>query len=374
MPDKKKDPVLVVIQLAGGNDFMNTIVPYGDPKYYDHRPELGIKEEDVLPINDQVGFNSGAALLKDIYDQGKMAVVQGVGHPGATRSHFRETYSWYTCETEKIVTEGWLGKAVGELDPNKENIVTAVNFGLGLPIALVSQGVNITSVNDLENLGLWADEDNREDAMERFKQMYAPAVGTGPVMDYLSETGLGLLEGEKLLKQAPPKYESSVEYASNSIAKSLRDVARVHTADLGTRVFYTSHGNWDTHANQPPEHARLLGELSGAVTDFLDDLKEHDAHENVAILVWTEFGRRVAATSGGTDHGAGGGSFIIGENVNGGLYAEYPSLEKLEPIFGEDLDHTIDFRSIYSTVTEQWLGLDSEPIVGGNYEQIPVFA
>jgi uncharacterized protein (DUF1501 family) len=371
-----KPPVLVVVQLSGGNDFMNTVVPYSNPLYYDHRPAMAISEDRVMPINDEVGFHPSVEPLKELYDEGKVAVVQGVGYPDSSRSHFRSMYIWHTCEPVKISTEGWLGMTVGQLDPDKENVLTAVNFGRGLPQALVSRGVPVTSVADLGNYGLMTgltDTDQRMEALDRFKEMYAPAVGTGPVMDYLSETGLGVLSGADILKKAPAMYESEVEYAGNEIATSLRDVAKVHLADLGTRVFYTQHGGYDTHSNQVPTHDNLISDATRAIMDFLQDLEDHDAADNVSVLVFTEFGRRVADNGSGTDHGSGGGAFIIGNHVNGGLYADYPSLKVSDLSDGEDLAHTYDYRGMYASILEQWIGLEPDPIVGGNFEQLPIF-
>jgi uncharacterized protein (DUF1501 family) len=376
MAGNGKTPILVVVQLSGGNDFMNTVVPYSDSRYYDWRPTLGVKEDEVLPINDELGFHPNAAPLKEFYDQGKMAIIQGVGYPNGSRSHFRSMYIWHTCEPEKLVTEGWLGKAVAEIDPEHENVLTGVNFGRGLPQALVSKGVPVTSVGDLDNYGLMSgltDEQDRLEALDTFKSMYAPAMGTGPVMDYLSQTGLGVISGGDVLKTVPGDYQSNVEYAGNEIAQGLRDVARVHLADVGTRIFYTGHGGYDTHANQGPTHPALLTDVSRALMDFYQDLDDHDAADNVVTLVFTEFGRRVADNGSGTDHGAGGGAFIIGEPVKGGLYAEYPSLDAGQLENGEDLAHTYDFRGLYSTILEQWMQMDPVPIVGGTFEQVPTF-
>jgi uncharacterized protein (DUF1501 family) len=164
-----------------------------------------------------------------------------------------------------------------------------------------------------------------------------------------------------------------VEYPNNPIAKSLKDVARVHLADLGTRIFYTQHGGYDTHANEVPTHPRLVEELSSALWAFMQDLWEHDAAEEVAILVFTEFGRRVRDNGSGTDHGSGGGAFLIGERIKGGLYAEYPSLDPSQQLYGEDLRHTFDYRGVYATLLEQWLEVEAAPIVGGTYEQLQPF-
>jgi uncharacterized protein (DUF1501 family) len=377
MAGPAKAPVLVVLQLTGGNDFMNTVVPYTNGHYYDSRKTLVVREDEALPITDTLGYHPQAAELKGLYDAGKVAVVQGIGYPNSSRSHFRAMDIWHTCEPEKVGTEGWLGKAIRELDPVGENVLTGVHIGRALPRALASPGVPVTSVSDLDNYGLMSgitDKAQRESALDIFRRIYTPATGTGPVMDYLARTGTDVLRGAETLKQAPAKYSSSVQYADNPIAKSLRDVARVHLAGLGSRVLYTAQGGYDTHANQGPNHPKLLSEVSGAIKSFFDDLHEHDAADEVVMLVFTEFGRRIRDNGSGTDHGSGGGAFLIGERVKGGLYAEYPSLEPSQWLNGEDLRPTIDFRGVYATVLEQWLGLDAGPIVGGTYEQIRPFA
>ena len=371
-----KDPVLVIVQLTGGNDFMNTLVPYNEGHYYDARPLVNVPQDEVLPINDELGFNPAASRLKDMYDNGDVAVVQGIGYPNASRSHFRGMDILHTCEPDRISTEGWVAKLIERLDPHKDNPLTGVNIGRGLPRAMVKAGVTATSVGDLDNYGLMPDiaaEEDRNRDLEIFKRMYTPAVGAGMVMDYLRQTGIDSLAGADVLADVPGMYTSSVEYASNPIAKSLRDVARIHTAGVGTRVFYTNHAGYDTHSHQPPVHPGLLRDVSGALDDFLTDLREHDAAEEVSILVFTEFGRRMKDNSSGTDHGSGGGAFIIGDQVDGGLYAEYPSVAPKDWLNGEDLQHTIDFRGIYGTMLEQWMGVEPEEIVVGNFEQITPF-
>ena len=372
-----KQPVLVVVQLSGGNDFMNTVVPYTNPNYYDSRKTLVVGQEEALPIDNNLAFHPSVERLKSLFDGGKVAVIQGIGYPNSSRSHFRAMDIWHTCEPAHVATEGWLGKTIRELDPQKHNVLTGVNVGRGLPRAMAVPGVPVASVGDLDNYGLMngiSDASQREQALTHFKEMYTPAIGTGPVMDYLAQTGTDLLLGADRLKEAPVNYSSSVQYPDSVIARGLRDVARVHLADLGTRVFFTAQPGYDTHANQGPNHPKLLGEFSDALAAFYQDLLEHNASREVAILVYTEFGRRIRDNGSGTDHGSGGGAFIIGEQVNGGLYAEYPPLEPSQWLNGEDLRHTIDFRGVYATLLEQWLGLDASPIVGGTFEQVRPFA
>ena len=372
----QKDPVFVVVQLSGGNDFMNTLVPYSNSAYYDNRKFLNISEEDVLPLDETLGWHPEMAPFKELYDRGMVSVVQGIGYPDSNRSHFRGMDIWHTCAPDEVSTIGWLGNVIEQLDPRGENPLTGVNFGVGLPRAMSKAGVPVTSVSNLDEYGLMSGisaQQQRVQALQIFKDMYGQAVGSGPVMDYLSRTGMDVLSGADLIKVAPQQYESTVEYADNPIAKSLRDVARVHTANLGTRIFYTQQGGYDTHANQLPTQPGLFRDMSRAVNDFFADLEEHDADENVVMLIFSEFGRRINDNGSGTDHGSGGGAYLVGKPMAGGLYSEYPSLERDKWEKGEDLAHTIDFRGIYGTVIEQWLGLEAAPIVYGNFEQINPF-
>ena len=375
MATTKKDPVLVILQLTGANDYLNTIIPYTEPEYWDNRPKVHIPEDQMLHIDDKLAFRPNMEPLKAIYDDGKMAIIHGIGFENSPRSHFRAMDIWHTCEPDIVGTEGWVAKMTRDLDPNGENVVKTVNFGQGLPRALALRGVPVTSVSNLETYGVFSNvpginaQEERNQLLDRFARMYAPAVGTGPTMDYLGQTGRDALKGADIIKSAPEKYSSTVEYADNAIAKSLRDVARVHLADLGTQVFYTAHGPFDTHFNQPPMHTKLWTEMSGAISDFFADLKEHDAGDNVIMMLFTEFGRRVKDNGTGTDHGAAGVAFVIGERVKGGMYGTYPSL-KPEDLSQGDLAPSYDFRGFYSSVIDQWLGLDPVPIVGGQFEQV----
>ena len=373
------DPVLVIVQLTGGCDFMNTLIPYTEGAYYDARPLVGIPQDQVLPLSadSPLGFHPSAARLKELYEAGDVAVVQGIGYPNSSRSHFRGMDIWHTCEPDIISTEGWIAKLVRELDPRSENPLTAVSFGRGLPRACAAPGVTVTSVGDLDNYGLMTSierEQEREANLDLFRRMYTPAVGAGLVRDYLGRTGRDVLSGADVLAEVPGQYTSTVEWGANPIASALRDVARVHTANLGTRVFYTQHAGYDYHSHQPGTHDRLLSELWGALSDFLTDLRNQGAADNVAVLVFTEFGRRIRDNGSGTDHGSGGGAYILGNRVQGGLYAEYPSVKPPDWLNGEDLKHTIDFRGIYGTMLEQWMGVEAPPIVGGDFEQISPFA
>ena len=373
MTSTKKDPVLAVLQLSGGNDALNTIIPYSNPLYADNRPSVRVSEDQVLPINDQIAFNPAMAPIKELYDQGKVAIIQGVGYPNPNRSHFRSMDIWHTCEPETVGNEGWLGRAIRDLDPTGENVLTGVNFGRGLPRSLAAPGVPVASVGNLETYGVLTgiEDDQREEALDIFSRMYSPAMGRGQVMDYLSHTGMDALKGADILSTAPEKYSSTVEYGGNSVAQYMRNIAQTHIAGFGTRFLYTTapYNSFDTHAGQMVGHSRLWSEVSAAVRDFQSDLEENDAADNMTLLVFTEFGRRVHDNGSGTDHGSGGVAFVIGNNVKGGLFGEYPSLDESKLLEG-DLHFNNDFRGLYSTLLENWLGIDAKTIVGGNFEKM----
>ena len=377
MTSTTKDPILVVIQLTGGNDYMNTVIPYADGRYHDNRPTVGIPADQVLHIDDQFGFNPALPEIKSLYDAGKVAVINGIGYPTPNRSHFRSMDIWHTCEPEKVGTEGWLGRVIRDLDPRAENVLTGVNFGRGLPRAMALTGVPVASVAVLETYGVLTgivNEPERSQALDIFARMYSPTVGLGATMDYLGQTGLDALKGADILKAAPDMYTSTVEYADTGIARNLQGIAKVLTANLGTRVFYTQQGGYDTHASETDVQPKLLSELSRAVSDFYADLREHDTADGeplsnrVLMFVFTEFGRRVRDNGSGTDHGSGGVAFAVGDPVRGGMYSEYPSLAEADLVEG-DLAFNTDFRGVYGALVERWLGLDAQSVVGGSFEQ-----
>ena len=373
MTSSKKDPVLVVLQLTGGNDYLNTIIPYANPLYRDNRPAVGVAEGRELQLDDKVGLHPEMGPIKNMFDKGQVAIIHGVGYPDSPRSHFRSMDIWHTCEPDKLGTEGWLGRATKDIDPNKENVLTTVSFGAALFRALVMPGVPVACVDDLDSYGLLpgiTEKQQRTKILDRFARLYSPVMGSSSVMDYLGQTGLDTLEGADILKEAPKMYSSTVEYPDTSIGAKLRGISQIHQAGFGTRILYCDHGSFDSHSNQVGMHDKLWKDVSEAVECFFDDLKEHDAADNVVMLMFTEFGRRVHDNGSGTDHGAGGAAFVIGDAVNGGQYSEYPSLESNQLEQG-DVVPNHDFRSIYSVLLEDWMGLDAKPIVEGSFEKLP---
>jgi uncharacterized protein (DUF1501 family) len=366
-----RDKALVVIQLSGGNDCLDTVVPYTNGLYYDFRPTVNIAAENVLPIDDAFGFNPSMGPIKRLWDEGKVAIINGIGYPHPDRSHFRSMDIWHTAEPEKIGKEGWLGRAIRTLDPKGDNVLTGINFGRGLPRALGCRGVPVASVGNLETYGLYPDlqeERSRQFALQTFTKMYGGGAGRDAVMGFLGQTASDSLKGADILRTAPAQYASTVTYANNSVAQSLKSMAQVMFADLGTRIYYTQYGSFDTHSGELATHAKLWQEVAGAVGTFIDDLQTHGREDDALVFIFSEFGRRIRDNGSGTDHGSGGVAFVIGNAVQGGMYGEYPSL-KVEAQLEGDLHFNNDFRCTYATLLEQWLGLEPAPIVNGQFEQ-----
>ena len=370
-----KDPVMVVIQLTGGNDYLNTVIPHSNPLYHDYRPTVRITEAETLKIDSNIGFHPSMSPLFDLYNEDKVGIIHGVGYQNSPRSHFRSMDIWHTCEPDTLGTEGWLGRATPDLDPRKENVATAVSMGPNMFRALSSPGVPVACVEDLDSYGLMTnitDQIQRERIMDRYKRLYSPALGSGPVMDFLGQTGLDALKGAEILSVAPSLYDSPIEYSDTTISKKLKGIAQIHLAGLGTRIFYADHGSFDSHSNQQGMLASLWKDLCIGIRDFFDDLERHNAADNVLMFLFSEFGRRTHDNGSGTDHGAAGAAFIIGKPVKGGQYGEYPSIELKDLEQGDPVPNT-DFRSVYTSIIEDWMKLDAVPIVNGTFEKTDFF-
>ena len=369
----KKEKNLVVIQLSGGNDYLNTIVPYESGLYYDYRPNMGLKNESIIPIDDKIAFNSNMDIFKNLFDADNLAVMMGIGYPDPNRSHFRSMDIWHTAQPYESSSVGWLGKTIKNLDPNGSNPITAVNFGKGLPRALACPGVSVASVGALESYGLYtgvSGSKNRDILLDTIDRIYQPMNLDGVPSIRLLETGRGALDGAEILSEAPKKYHSTIEYPEdNPIAQSLKGIAQVASARLGTRVFYASHGSFDTHTDELKNHSLLWKQLSTAIDCFQKDLKEQKLDEETVIWIFSEFGRRVADNGTGTDHGSGGVAFLLGNSVKGGLYGEYPNLDPNAQLEG-DIKFNTDFRNLYSTILEDILNVESEKILNEKFSKI----
>jgi uncharacterized protein (DUF1501 family) len=370
------EPTLVVVELCGGNDALNTVIPYNDPLYYDQRPNQGIPTDQIIDIDGQRGFHPGLAALKPLLDMGKVAVMDAIGYPNPNRSHFRSQDIWHTAEPDDITEGGWLGKAIRDLDPRGQNKLLAVNVGRGMPRAIQFPGVSAASVASVDTYGVltnMASTTQRASALDLLRSLYAARQDQDALSAFIGQTGIEAQDGANILNKAARAYTSTTQYPTqNPLASNLRDIAKIHSAGLGTRIFYTQMGGFDTHAMQAQTHPGLLRDTAEAIAAFYADLQEHLAADNVAILVFSEFGRRVRDNGGGTDHGAGGTAFVIGGRVRGGFYGEVPSLRPTDQEEG-DLKFNLDFRKVYATILEHWLQVDSKQVLGRAWEQLDLF-
>ena len=307
--------------------------------------------------------------IKELWDQGN-AIIQGVGYPNPVRSHFRSMDIWHTCEPDKVGTEGWLGRAIRDIDPHKENVLTGVNFGRGLPRALAAPGVPVASVGNLETYGVLTGiegADQRSQALDLFAKMYSSKLGSSLVREYISQTGTDALSGADILSSTTEVYldgEVRAIPCRNTCATSPRCIWPV----FGTKILYTTapQNSFDTHATEMAKHPSC-GRTCPALSARSIRTWEHNASPERRGLSVHGVGRRVHDNGSGTDHGSGGIAFVIGDAVKGGLRG-VPSLAP-EKLLEGDL-HYNDFRSTYATLLEQWMGLDAKPIVGGSFEQL----
>lgn len=364
---------LVVIQWGGGNDGLNTVVPYADQTYYSLRPTLAIAQSDVLPMSGTVGLHPSLAALKSLYDSGSMAIVQGVGYPNPNRSHFRSTDIWTTAEPDTNGTTGWLGRYIdaqccGTAAPNQTaNDLEGVQFGNILSKALWTQHAMVPAVGSLEQFRLATDPHyptTHDARVNVFRQIYGQQPGTDAYEGLLTHAGLTALDTSDVLTKVAAGYKTTVKYGNDPFSQGLRQVAQLIKADLGTRVYYVSLGSFDTHANERRVQDALLKTFADGVAAFNQDLQAIGKADQVAMMTFSEFGRRVKENAGnGTDHGTAAPMFLLGSKLKGGLYGNSPSLTDLD--INGDLKFAIDFRQVYATVLQDWLGADVPAVLDG---------
>jgi uncharacterized protein (DUF1501 family) len=348
--------VLVVVQLDGGNDALNTVVPHADPNYARLRPRLKIAPKELLRLNDGLGLHPSLKPLDKLWQAGQLAVVPGVGYPNPNRSHFESMAIWQTArlDPEERKGYGWIGRA---LDPSAG---TAYLIGGDAPRALRGRRSSAVALGRGDDLLLADPAAARQALGPEPRDALLAFVRRQAVDAQAAADKLARLSGSN----------DDGRYPGTGLAERLRLVARLLKADLGARVFYTLQSGYDTHASQVFPHANLLGELAGAVAAFFDDLKGAGLADRVALLTFSEFGRTIRENgSGGTDHGTAEAVFLAGPGVHGGVAGSMPSLTDLDR--GEP-KMTTDFRRVYAAVLRDWLGLPAEEVLGGNFERLPL--
>lgn len=376
---KPSDNVLVVVQLSGGNDGLNTVVPYADEAYAANRVALRVGNDQVRKIDANLGFHPSLEGYSQALEAGRLAIVQGVGYPNPDRSHFRSMDIWHSARAETVdVSDGWLGRAIDQVGNAAGQDVPALHLGASeLPVALISRGTPVPSIESLESFRL------RDDAgalplssLRPLADSARPAAappGANDLLDFLRKSTLNAYASSEQVRQALAESPSAAKYPESGLAKKLRNIAQLIDAGLSTSIYYISLDGFDTHANQAEAHAALLTELAAASQAFLDDLQARGHLDRVLMLTFSEFGRRVHENaSQGTDHGTSAPVFLAGGRVKSGPHGAHPSLTDLD---GEgDMKFHTDFRRVYATILDLWLRCSSETVLAGKYEPLDFLA
>jgi uncharacterized protein (DUF1501 family) len=390
----KDGTILVILQLAGGNDGLNTVVPFADHAYHRARPKLALPPEKVLKLNSAIGFNPQLTGLKSLYDSGQLAVVQGVGYPNPNRSHFRSTEIWQTAsDADRVENEGWVGRYF-------DNCCSGADPTIGLAVsdqtpqafsAKVPTGVTLSRPEQFRwKASTGADGKPLTEEEAFYRQLIGdaegrPAVSTdgntisslpgsahneAGVEDFLRRTAWDAQISSDMILAIARKYKTNMPYPQSPLGASLNLIGRMIAGGLPTRVYYASQGGFDTHAGQIGSHDRLMAVVNDAIAAFVADLKQQGNFERVLLMTFSEFGRRVAENANnGTDHGTAAPMFLLGGRVKPGLFSKQPSLTDLD---NGDLKFTIDFRSVYASVLEQWLRAPSQVVLGRKFSTLPI--
>ncbi|HEX8875165.1 MAG TPA: DUF1501 domain-containing protein [Phycisphaerales bacterium] len=390
-PGVDDDRILVVIQLSGGNDGLNTVIPFGMGEYYKARGGIGVKADQVLKLSgaDGVGLHPRMTALKELFDEGMLSVVQGVGYPNPNRSHFKSMDIWQTADTD-ATGDGWLGRYYdseccgygkgesGQVEKSDKpaSMDPAISIGRNAPLALQGRSAKPVAFESAE-LFRWSGEDIHEALREPYHDLnrrgsVEGSEGGNTNADFLMRTALDAqISSEKIRKAVAQK--PLVGYPGNELGRQLQMVGSMIRAGLKTRVYYVTLGGFDTHSGQggaQGRHGNLLANFADSLRAFYKDLKAQNNDGRVLTVTFSEFGRRVAQNaSGGTDHGTAAPMFICGPMIRPGVIGDHPSLNDLDQ---GDLKYKIDFRSVYAGVLEQWLQADSKKVLGGTYKPVVV--
>ena len=381
--------IFVILQMAGGNDGINTVVPHANDHYYKARPRIAIKANDVLKINDQVGLHPSLTGFKELYDAGQLSIIQGVGYPNPNRSHFRSTEIWQTAsDSERFEKYGWLGKYFDNTCAGCDPTV-AVNVGRQMPQAFNAKNPKGVAVDNPQNYRFMStngddskmvessyrdmneqemDAGHAENSGGSIGAINGPGAHVkGSALDFLERTALDAQMSSDQIRAISARAENKAAYPASQLGNSLKLVAKLIGGGLPTRIFYVSQGGYDTHTNQVPTQARLLKDLGDSVKSFCDDMKAQGNMQRVLVMTFSEFGRRVSDNANnGTDHGAAAPMFMIGDKVKAGLLGQYPSLAPAD-LYQGDVKYNVDFRCVYAAVLENWLKTKSEPVLGRKF-------
>ena len=368
--ENREEKIMVVVQLSGGNDGLNTVIPYGDDEYYKNRFTLAIEKNAVRKIDDHVGFHPALGGFDQLMQDNKLAVVQGVGYPNPNRSHFESMDLWHTAHRmEEQNPIGWIGRSVEE-NMAASNL-PALHLGRELqPLALKTEKKPVPSIRSIDNFKLNAlgDKKVKDKLAALIKQ---PRKTDNSLLSYIHDSANVALETSHKLEGITSKGKSEFKYPQTDLGRNLSVIANLIGSGLSTRIYYVTLDGFDTHSNQGESHRSLLADLGDSVSAFMKQIDAQGDGERVALLSFSEFGRRVRENaSRGTDHGAAAPCFVCGAGVKSGLIGKHPSLKDLDE---GDMKFKIDYRSVYSDLLENWLGFDAEPLVGGKFKPVGLF-
>lgn len=367
-PGSPQNRSLVVVNLQGGNDGLNTIVPYGDPTYYNVRPTINVAKSDVIAIDSSIGMNPTMTALKTMYDQQRVAILQGVHYPNYVLSHFRGTEIWQTAAPDTYEETGWCGRYLDDANLPSDNLFKGVAIGPVLPKMLIAERTDVPAISNLRGFRF-------NDARDEQAQADKILAGDGdtypfqsPYLSLVQDVERDAHAASLQLPHLVAGYKPAVDYPKTPFAQGLNLVSAIVSAGLGTKIFYVSLGTFDTHVAQRGRQDALLQQFSDGMKAFYDDLAAHGDDANVLTMTFSEFGRRVSENANrGTDHGTAAPMFIIGGGVKGGVYGDHPSLTDLD--FGNLKWHT-DFRSVYATVLQNWLGVTPTAVLGSTFDSL----
>lgn len=363
------DTILVVIQLTGGNDGLNTVVPFSHDAYRKARPKLAISAKEVHKINDAIGLHPSAKGLSELLQANKLAIVQGVGYPNPNRSHFESMDIWQSCQRKgNPRSTGWLGRFLDATHKSTDIDAPAIHVGPERqPLALATEKVRVPSFATPESFKLRDGDSGMlgETIRNLTNRNESPA---DPLLGFVQSNTSSALATSDRIAAALREYRTPVKYPESALAKHLKTIAQLIDAELKTRIYYVELDGFDTHAQQPAAHAALLQQFGEGVRAFIDDVAHHGHADRTLVMSFSEFGRRVAENaSQGTDHGAAAPMFLAGTRVRAGLVGSHPDLDDLED--GDVKFHT-DFRQVYATLLERWLGWSSKSALGGEFKSI----
>ncbi len=349
--------VIVVIQFSGGNDGLNTVIPIRNDIYYKERPRLGIGKENAVQLNDETGLNPALTELKELFDDGSLGILNNVGYPNPDRSHFRSMDIWQTASaSNEYVTTGWIGRYLDAQCKGCDKPTQALEIDDILSLALKGENANGLAFKDPRKLYSASNE-------KYFKDLAADHQKGETTADYLYKTMSDTLSSAEYIFQQSKLHPSSETYPATVLGKDLKTIASLIKSDINTKVYYVSLGSFDTHVNQQNQQKRLFTELNDAIKSFTNDLKKNNRFQDVLMMTFSEFGRRVSQNaSGGTDHGTANNMFFISGGLKEkGVLNAMPDLSDLNE---GDLKHTVDFKNVYATVLNKWLGADDGLVLG----------